>query len=41
MTLMAMMVFAQFPSTRWVAAMLSNDGMPVFRRNGEKAADEK
>lgn len=36
MTLMSMMVFTQFPSTRWVAAMLSNDGKPVFRRKGEK-----
>jgi AI-2 transport protein TqsA len=35
MTLMSMMVFAQFPSTRWVAAMLSNDGNPVFRRRTE------
>jgi predicted PurR-regulated permease PerM len=26
MTLMAMMVFAQFDKTRWVAALLSNDG---------------
>ena len=34
MTLMSMMVFTQFPSTRWVAAMLSNDGKPVFRRHG-------
>jgi AI-2 transport protein TqsA len=37
MTLMAMMVFAQFPGTRWVAAMLSNDGNPVFRRQPGKA----
>lgn len=37
MTLMAMMVCAQFPSTRWVAAMLSNDGNPVFRRQRAKA----
>jgi len=36
MTLMAMMVFTRFPSTRWVAAMLSNDGNPVFRRHGDK-----
>lgn len=41
MTLMAMMVFAQFPSTRWVAAMLSNDGNPVFRRRGDKPPDGK
>ena len=39
MTLMSMMVFTQFPSTRWVAAMLSNDGNPVFRRRGERAPD--
>lgn len=39
MTLMAMMVFAQFPSTRWVAAMLSNDGKPVFRRESDKPLD--
>lgn len=32
MTLMAMMVFAQFPSTKWVAALLSNDGKPLFRK---------
>lgn len=35
MTLMAMMVFAQFPSTRWVAALLSNDGNPDFLRQGK------
>jgi predicted PurR-regulated permease PerM len=32
MTLMAMMVFAQFEDTKWVAAFLSNDGKPDFRR---------
>ncbi|MEO8456004.1 MAG: AI-2E family transporter [Sphingomicrobium sp.] len=32
MTLMSMMVFAQFESTAWVAAMLSNDGKPLFQR---------
>jgi len=26
MTLMSMMVFAQFPRTKWIAALLSNDG---------------
>ena len=31
MTLMVMMVFAQFDSTKWVAAALSNDGKPDFR----------
>jgi hypothetical protein len=36
MTLMSMMVFSQFPSTKWVAAMLSNDGNPVFRRHGDE-----
>ena len=35
LTLMSMMVFAQFPDTRWVAAFLSNDGNPVFRRPGK------
>ena len=30
LTLMLMMVFAQFEGTRWVAAMLSNDGKPIF-----------
>jgi predicted PurR-regulated permease PerM len=30
MTLIGMMIFAQFDSTRWVAAMLSNDGKPIF-----------
>jgi predicted PurR-regulated permease PerM len=39
MTLMSMMVFSQFPSTKWVAAMLSNDGNPVFRRDGENQRD--
>lgn len=28
MTLMSMIVFGQFPSTAWIAAMLSNDGRP-------------
>lgn len=32
LTLMSMMVFAQFESTAWVAAMLSNDGTPLFRK---------
>jgi AI-2 transport protein TqsA len=41
MTLMSMMVFTQFNSTRWVAAMLSNDGEPVFRRQGDKAPNQK
>ena len=35
LTLMSMMVFAQFPSTKWVAALLSNDGRPVFQRSGK------
>jgi len=39
MTLMSMMVFTQFPSTRWVAAMLSNDGRPLFRRRGDRPPD--
>lgn len=30
MTLMVMMVFSQFKSTQWIAAMLSNDGRPEF-----------
>ena len=37
LTLMSMMVFAQFPDTKWVAALLSNDGNPVFRRAGKEA----
>jgi AI-2 transport protein TqsA len=41
MTLMAMMVFSQFPSTRLVAAMLSNDGNPVFRRQADKVPERK
>ena len=32
MTLMAMMVFAQFEQTKWVAALLSNDGRPDFQK---------
>jgi AI-2 transport protein TqsA len=32
LTLMLMMVFAQFPSTMWVAALLSNDGKPMFHK---------
>ncbi|MFL6755137.1 MAG: AI-2E family transporter [Sphingomicrobium sp.] len=31
MTLMLMMIFAQFENTKWVAAILSNDGKPDFR----------
>jgi predicted PurR-regulated permease PerM len=34
MTLMLMMVFAQFPTTRWIAALLSNDGKPNFPKDG-------
>jgi len=41
MTLMSMMVFSQFESTRWVAALLSNDGNPVFQRPGEKPPEDK
>jgi AI-2 transport protein TqsA len=37
MTLMAMMVFAQFESTAWVAAMLSNDGKPLFHKAAARA----
>ena len=32
LTLMSMMVFAQFEDTKWVAALLSNDGKPDFHR---------
>jgi AI-2 transport protein TqsA len=32
LTLISMMIFAQFPSTRWVAALLSNNGKPIMRR---------
>jgi AI-2 transport protein TqsA len=35
MTLMLMMVFAQFKSTRWIAALLSNDGKPIFPKTPE------
>ncbi len=41
MTLMSMMVFTQFASTRWVAALLSNDGNPVFRNQAETPLDRK
>lgn len=41
MTLMLMMAFAQFESTRWVAAALSNDGRPHFRKSpAEQSANE-
>ena len=36
MTLMLMMVFAQFDSTRWVAIALSNDGKPDFHKLPEQ-----
>ena len=32
LTLMLMMIFAQFDSTKWIAAALSNDGKPDFRK---------
>lgn len=41
MTLMAMMVFAQFPSTKWVAALLSNDGRPLFRKKVPEPPPER
>jgi AI-2 transport protein TqsA len=34
LTLISMMIFAQFPSTRWVAALLSNNGEPIMRKAG-------
>lgn len=34
LTLMLMMLCAQFDSTRWLSALLSNDGRPVFRKPG-------
>ena len=43
LTLMSMMVFAQFESTEWVSAMLSNDGKPLFhttRGAGAKPSSE-
>jgi predicted PurR-regulated permease PerM len=36
MTLMLMMVFAQFESTKWVSAALSNDGKPEFQKKKPK-----
>lgn len=39
MTLMLMMVFAQFDATRWVAVALSNDGRPDFRKLPEQRKD--
>jgi predicted PurR-regulated permease PerM len=35
MTLMLMMVFAQFDSTRWIAALLSNDGKPAYHMTAD------
>jgi len=37
MTLMSMMVFAQFENTAWVAALLSNDGKTAFREKETRA----
>jgi AI-2 transport protein TqsA len=36
MTLMLMMIFAQFDGTRWIAAVLSNDGKPDFERSAKR-----
>lgn len=33
MTLMMMMIFAQFDGTRWISAALSNDGKPDFSKS--------
>jgi len=41
LTLMSMMVFAQFKETKWVAAFLSNDGKPDFRKHSEDHPLEK
>jgi AI-2 transport protein TqsA len=35
LTLVLMMIFAQFDSTKWVAALLSNDGRPDLRKSGK------
>ena len=32
LTLILMMIFAQFDSTKWIAVVLSNDGKPDFRK---------
>lgn len=40
LTLMLMMVFAQFRSTMWVAAMLSNNGRPILHRRSGKRPQE-
>jgi hypothetical protein len=32
LTLMIMIVFAQFESTMWIPALLSNDGKPMLLR---------
>ena len=36
LTLMLMMVFAQFDSTKWITAALSNDGKPDFGKRENK-----
>lgn len=41
LTLMSMMVFAQFKETKWVAAFLSNDGKPDFRKHEEDRPTQK
>jgi len=38
LTLMSMMVFAQFEDTKWVAAFLSNDGKPDFRKRTDRGS---
>lgn len=39
LTLMAMMIFNEFEDTKWVAALLSNDGKPVFHKPGAGGPD--
>ena len=41
MTLMSMMVFSQFESTWWVAALLSNDGNPVFHKSPDEHPEKR
>lgn len=41
MTLILMMIFSQFEATRWLAAALSNDGRPDFRKSPKVAARDR
>lgn len=41
LTVVAMVILVQFPATRWIAVLLSEDGQPEHEHNAEAARNER